>query len=139
MSAAARISGIFQGVLERPAGGVVGLVDDLMRLCQEHGLQLDWQAASCRVCSLTDGWEEVIDRPLRKSAFRALLARVAALCNERNPDSVSPYGGQGELAIGPDPAAVFRVSFANTPDEQWLQLVRVGSGPEERPNGRPTS
>src|SRR5438876_9525808 len=85
--------------IERPTRGVVGLVDDLLRLCQQQGLQLDWQADHCQVCSLADGSEEVLDRPVRKSAFRAILARVAALCNERSPNSVSPYGGQGELLV----------------------------------------
>src|SRR5208282_5382429 len=62
---------------------------------------------------------------LRKSVFRAILARVAVLCNERSPNSVSPYGGQGEVSVGADPAMTFRVEFANTPDEQRLELTRV--------------
>ena len=63
------------------------------------------------------------DVPLRKSALRAILARVAALCNERTPNSVSPYGGQGELSVGANPAVVFRVRFANTLAEQRLELM----------------
>jgi hypothetical protein len=59
---------------------------------------------------------------LPKSAFRAVLARLAALCNERKPDSVSPYGGAGEIAVGSDPPRVVRVSFTNTPAEQTVTL-----------------
>jgi hypothetical protein len=114
-----------RNAFERPTRGVVGLVDDLLRLCQEHGVQLDWQADCCRVRSLTSGSEEALDRPVRKSVFRAVLARVAALCNERSPNSVSPYGGQGEFFVGAEPPAIVRVTFANTPDEQMLELIPV--------------
>jgi hypothetical protein len=130
-----QLAGVFRSALERPTDGVVGLVDDLLRLCQERGLQLDWQADCCRVRSLTSGAEEVIDLPLRTSVFRATLARLAALCNERAPNSVSPYGGKGELTIGANPATVFRVEFTNTPAEQRLELTPVrrdGAGEEAR-------
>jgi hypothetical protein len=122
MNTTSEFSGALRSVFEGPTRGVVGLVDDLLRLCQEHGLQLNWQADRCRVRSPAGRWEEVLSAPLRKSVFRAVLARVAALCNERSPNSVSPYGGQGKLVAGADPATVFRVSFANTPDEQWFTL-----------------
>lgn len=56
--------------------------------------------------------------PLPKSVFRALLARLAALCNERKPNSVSPYGGTGEVVIEGAPPKVIRVWFTNTPAEQ---------------------
>jgi hypothetical protein len=110
-------------VLTQPTRGVVGLVDDLLKACWEHGLHLDWQADRCRVRSPGGKWEEWVDVPLRKSVFRAILARVAALCNERAPSSVSPYGGQGELSVGADPAAVCRITFVNTPAEQKLELL----------------
>jgi hypothetical protein len=125
MSATPRFAEAIRAVLERPARGVVDLVDDLLRVCQEQGLQIDWQVDHCRVRSTASGPEEVIARPLRKSAFRAVLARVAALCNERRPNSVSPYGGEGELAVGANPATALRVSFANTPDEQWLRMAQT--------------
>jgi hypothetical protein len=108
--------------VNNPTRGVVGLVDDLLKVCQEHALQVDWRADLWRVRPLAGGPDELIDQPPRKSVFRAVLARVAALCNERRPNSVSPYGGHGTLSIGPDDATVFQVSFANTPDEQWLKM-----------------
>jgi hypothetical protein len=49
------------------------------------------------------------------------------LCNEQRPNSVSLYGGRGELSIHRKPAALLRVAFANTPDEQYLELIRVAS------------
>ncbi|HUY35359.1 MAG TPA: hypothetical protein VMV69_21625 [Pirellulales bacterium] len=65
----------------------------------------------------------MIELPLRKSVFRAMLARMAVLCNERTPNSVSPYGGRGELTFGVNPTVVFRVIFANTGAEQKMELT----------------
>jgi hypothetical protein len=106
--------------------GVVGLVDDLLAFCRENGLQLDWQADRCRVRVFAGVWQELVEVPLRKSVFRAVLARVAALCNEQSPNSISPYGGQGEISVGTNPATVFHVAFTNTPSEQRLEMTRVG-------------
>jgi hypothetical protein len=125
MSAIPQLADAIRAVFNRPARGVVDLVDDLLTVCQEQGLQLDWQADGCRVRSGAGGPDEVIEQPLQKSAFRAVLARVAALCNEQRPNSVSPYGGQTELAIGGNEAAPLRVSFANTPDDQWLRVAQA--------------
>ena len=111
--------------LTSPTHGVLGLVEDLLAVSREHGLQLDWQAGHCRVRSLEGGPAGWIEVPLRKSVVRAALARVAVLCNVRNPNSVSPYGGQGELLVGTDPATALRVTFVNTPEEQSLELASV--------------
>jgi hypothetical protein len=118
---------LLRQVLTHPTGGITGLVDDLLMLCFEHHLQLDWQANRFRVRSSGGDWEELLEVPLRKSVFRAVLARVAVLCNERNPNSVSPYGGQGELSIGEGSPAVYRITFANTPGEQKLELTCASS------------
>jgi len=123
MNTTAQITEVLRTALEHPSRGVVGLVDDLLRLCPEQGLRLDGQADRCRISFLTGDSEEATDVPLRQSVFRAILARIAVLCNERTPDSVSPYGGQGELSAGANPPAVFRVSFANTPAVHKLELT----------------
>jgi hypothetical protein len=68
--------------------------------------------------------QESVAVPFQKSVFRAILARLAALCNEQSPDSVSPYGGASELSVGTSPPVVFCVAFANTPAEQWLEVRR---------------
>jgi hypothetical protein len=125
MNTTSQLSEALQRAFERPERGVVGLVEDLLRLCPEQGLHLDWQAERCRVRGLGDGAEAVLDWPLRKSVFRALLARVAALCNERSPNSVSPYRGRGEVRVSADPSAIVHVTFANTTDEQKLELIPV--------------
>jgi hypothetical protein len=129
MSITAQLSSILRGILTQPTGGVVGLVDDLLAVCLEHRLQLEWQADRCRFRPCGGNWEELTNVTLRKSAFRTILARIAALCNERNPNSLSPYGGQGEIAVGANPATVFRVALTNTPDEQRMELMCEGSDP----------
>jgi hypothetical protein len=105
--------------------GVVGLVDDLLRLCQGQGLQFDWHANQCRIRPLGPEPREAAEIPLPKSVFRAILARMTVLCNERMPNSVSPYGGAGELSVDTNPPTVFQVAFTNTPREQRLE-VRCG-------------
>ncbi len=114
-----------QRAFEPTQRGVVGVVHDLLGLCAEQGLELDWQANRCRVRSLGAEPQESTEIPLPKSVFRAILARVAALCNERIPNSVAPYGGEGELSDRTDPARVFRVAFTNTPGEQRLEIIRI--------------
>src|SRR5258708_17688156 len=79
--------------LNTPTRGVLGLVDDLLAVSRQHGIHLDWHAGRCRVRFREGGPVGWIEVPLRKSVVRAALARVAALCNQRNPNSVSPYGG----------------------------------------------
>lgn len=120
--------------------GVVGLVDDLLRLCSEQGLELDWHADQCRVRSLGVEPEECVDLPLPQSVFRAALARLAALCNDRNPRSVSPYGGEAELMVGDDPPTVCRVAFTNTSSKQRVRLtpIQQDNQPGERQSPQQT-
>ena len=102
--------------------GIVGVVDDLIDLSQEHGLHLEWHEQRCAIRAL-DGGSPAIELPMQKSVFRAVLARVAALCNEREPGSASPYGGEGELASATNSTRLIQVRFANRPNEQCLELL----------------
>jgi hypothetical protein len=127
MSTSSTLTKLLHAELDHPSRGVVGLVDELLRQCPEEGFRLDWQANGCRILAFNDGSEELLEKPLSKSVFRAILARIAALCNERTPNSVSPFGGKGELEVGTAPPEIFRVEFVNTPDDQGLALFRAGS------------
>ena len=102
--------------------GAVGLVDDLLELCREGNLGLSFRDGHCHVLAA----DQALEIPLPKSVFRALLARVAVLCNERIPNSVTPYGGEGELVVSSNPPAAYHVSFTNTPAEQRLELTYLG-------------
>ena len=120
-----------RNALVQPARGVVGMVDDLLKVCREHGAQIDWRTDCYRVRAAGGEWTELIDVPLRKSVFRAILARIAVLCNERTPNSVSPYGGHGELSVSENPPAIVKVTFVNTPEEQRLELLLQTSPVED--------
>ena len=128
---------LLQSAIEQPSRGVVGLVDDVLTVCWQHGLQLDWQAGHCRVRSNGCDWEDLPGLTVRRSVLRAVLARVAALCNEHSPGSVSPYGGEGELSVGAGPSALFTAAFTNTPEDQRLELSpRAASATAEPPQVR---
>lgn len=134
MSTTTEISETLRRILQEPARGVVGVVDDLLAICREFGLQLDWQSDRCLVRGLASDWEERIDIALPKPVFRAILARIATLCNDRIPNSVSPYGGSGEISVGENPSSVFRVTFVNTPIVQKLGLRTENENREKQGN-----
>ncbi len=121
MNATDKISDSVESILHS-SGNVIEFVDALLKVCQEQRLHVRWQTDGCRIRSLRGGRQEQIAESLPKARFRAILARVAALCNDHSPDSISPYGGQGTLALASDRKPAIRVLFANTPDEQWLDL-----------------
>jgi hypothetical protein len=109
--------------------GVVGLVDDLLGLCRVYQLRLDFTEGHCSIRRLGADSSDALLVPLPKSVFRAVLARVAALCNEQRPGSVTPYRGEGEVVLAPSPSpapndspSACYVSFTNTPSEQHLEL-----------------
>ncbi len=116
-----------QGLLTLPTDGIVGLVDELLTVARYHNLQLDWQAGHCRVRIQPPERSETVEVPLRKSVFRAILARIAALCSESSASGVSPYGGRGELSIGNGNETLFRIDFTNTAGEQRLEIIRASA------------
>jgi hypothetical protein len=85
MSTRAAISDDLRRVLLQPTGGVIEMVDELLALCRYRGLRLDLQADRCRVRAGAGEWE-----------------------------SLSPYGGRGELTFGDNPSAVIRVEISNS-------------------------
>ena len=122
MSTTEQLSEVLRDILAHPRGGIVGLVDQLLAFCVEHGLQLDCQADCWRFRSQDSDWEEMGDFKIGKSVFRAMLARLSALCNERAPNSVSPYGGKCDLSLG-NRASTIGVTFVNMPEIQQFELT----------------
>ncbi len=125
MSKPSSLSERLSRVFSTPIHGVVGMVNALLTASREQDVRLAWQAGRCQISLLKADPPDQVEVPVQKTVFRAALARVAALCNERNPNSVSPYGGLGEVTVGADPAKVIRVKFVNTPEEQILELAPV--------------
>ena len=109
-------------------GGIVGLTDQLLEACVGSDVEFKRVGNRC-VCHWTVGGEtkEALV-PLPPAAFRTILARVAALCNEYSPNAVSPYGGKGLLAVKGPPPTIVLVVFVNTPNEQRLQVRRNAEG-----------
>ena len=122
MSTTSTFSTTIQQIILNPSQGIVGLVDDLLAACCGHRIQLVWQDGQCRLISSDGDWEDAIDLPIRRSVFRAILARVATLCNIQRADSVSPYGGTADLAVSRTPAGMLKVTIVNTPTEQMMRL-----------------
>ena len=111
--------------------GVVGLVDDLLGLCRLFQLRINFRDGHCSVRRLGADAQESLDIPVPKSVFRAAMARIAAICNEQHPESVTPYRGEGNIAVLPPispcsqkvvPPSTCYVSFTNTPSDQHLEM-----------------
>jgi hypothetical protein len=133
MIAKPHIAAVFLDILRQPTGGVPRLVNELLEACNAYALDLDCEGMRWRARAAKGEWEDIPDVPLRKSVFRAVLARIAALCNEAVPNSVSPYGGESDLTVAGEPAARFRVVFVNTAEVQRLELTTLTSPPREAP------
>ncbi len=102
--------------------GIVGLTNQLLEACVGSEVEIKRVGNHC-VCNWTVSGETLeAPVPLPPAAFRTILARIAALCNERSPNSVSPYLGEGLLAVKGPPPTVICVTFVNTPDEQRLEV-----------------
>jgi hypothetical protein len=134
MSQPASLMAGLNHALANPSHGVLGLVDELLTLSLEQDIRLAWQVGRCQVDMLDGDRPGRIDVTLPKSVVRAVLARIASLCNERNPNLVSPYGGQGEVLADSKIARAIRVNFVNTPEQQTLELASVRLG-ANRPVG----
>ncbi|CAN5201733.1 hypothetical protein BH10PLA2_BH10PLA2_33430 [soil metagenome] len=119
MSTPSELASGLKLALAEPTSGVLGLVEALLIAAREQTIQFRWKNGNCQIDIPSCEPAERIEMPLGKSVVRAVLARIAALCNERVADSVSPYAGHGEIAVD---QAYVRVSFINNPDEQSLEL-----------------
>jgi len=126
MKTATALADALAKAFDPPASGFVGVVDNLLQLCRGGDLVLAWRSNACHVRIRQGTVEETLDLPLRKAVLRAMLARIAALCNQRQPGSVSPYGGRGEIHLGTDPQqAVIAAHFVNTAAQQSLRLAHL--------------
>jgi len=125
MSATSSLSEILQSVLDS-RDNLIEFVDGLLRVCAENEVHLRMQTDSGLLRSTKRGRaEHAFKNPLTKSRFRAVLARIALLCNEATAGSTSPYGGMGTVPISSDQLDSVQVSFANTPDDQFIDIQPV--------------
>ena len=109
-------------------GGIVGLTDQLLEACVGSDVEFKRVGNRC-VCNWTvNGETKEALAPVPPAAFRTILARVAALCDEYSPNAVTPYRGEGLLTVKGPPPTVVRVEYVNTPDEQRLEVKRHAEG-----------
>lgn len=106
-------------------GGIVGLTDQFLAACA--GSDVEIRRVGDRLgCNWTiNGETQAVSVPLPSAAFRTILARIAALCNDHRPNAVTPYGGTALLVVKGTPPRIVRVSFVNTPNEQRLEVKGV--------------
>jgi hypothetical protein len=58
---------------------------------------MKWSGGVVESQPIEGGSDEKALVDLRGSVLRAVIARLAALCNQQQAKAVSPYGGQGEF------------------------------------------
>ena len=119
---------------------VVKFSDEFMQLCAEHELRLRLEPSQC-VVEASGGKEsiDVIENPMRRSQFRAVLARIVAISSECSNSIMTPYGGDWEISYSGDQNRRIRVSVQNTPNAQFVELealnmlIRIGYLTHNRP------
>lgn len=126
MSSVATFADRLQSVFVPTPDGVVGLVDRLLDLSREHGFGITYHDDTCHFQFLNKLSPSTVAIQVPKAVFRAVLARMAALCNQESRGTVSPYGGDGVIVQGTNPVESYRVVFANSPSDQTLQLTFLG-------------
>jgi transcriptional regulator with XRE-family HTH domain len=109
--------------MANPSGGIIGIVDRLLAIAAERPFRIEAADGGYRVTM--SGREAMASshRPI----FRAILARVAVLCDEQAPGTFSPYGGRGTIERGNGPA--LSAVFVNTTDKQSLELSPSAARP----------
>lgn len=107
--------------------GIVGLAEQLLGACVGRDVSFERIGDQCVCRWSVSGETQEATVPLPPAGFRTLLARIAVLCNERRPNSVTPYGGEGQLVVKGDPPTLVQVAFVNTPDKQQLELRSSGA------------
>ena len=130
MNAVSKYAEALRAALDHPTSGIIGIVDTLLKVRPDQEVHLHWQPDCCEVQCRAAGYEAGFETPLRQSVFRAIVARVSAICSQDSPGSMSPYGGESKLCVSTDQAAWVRVKFENTPDSQWLSLTPLSKAEE---------
>jgi small subunit ribosomal protein S1 len=111
---------------ENSEGGIITLVETILEHATAKGIRLDWRDEACQIRASNGNGPIELSVPFRKAVFRAILARIFALCNERDPGKISPYGGEADLENGAH-SRRFHAVFMNTPSEQYLEIRSLTS------------
>jgi hypothetical protein len=102
---------------------VVELVWDLLSAADAHGVRLGWDDGKCDISSVrTTGEHRSVALPL--SVFRAVLARLAALCERDSHDDFSPYRWEGKLVWDADSTRHFWIDVTNNHAQGFLVTIQ---------------
>jgi hypothetical protein len=107
--------------------GIIDSVDKLLRFAQDHPIAMDEHETTIRIRLLDIELREPFQFSFKRRVFRVILARIAAICNDLRPGSVSPYGGSGDLAVPGNPSRLLHADFSNTLGNTWLKLKSLGA------------
>ena len=111
-----------------PADGVPALVDEILAVAAANSLHLTWVEGMSVIRLVQEREATPLTVAVPRSVIRAVLARIATLCNEHEPGQVSPHRGLGLLsapqsATLPAGPTLLIAEFVNTPDKQSLSLA----------------
>ncbi len=106
-------------------GGILDLVDDMLARCVNDQVRIVWCPGVVTEYPLSGTSPTSFEVTLRNSAFRAVMARMAVLCERPDSEPVSPYGGRGEFTDRRWPRVRFSLQFTNTADDQRLELTPI--------------
>ena len=112
-------------ILGYPGDGIVVLVDSILASCADYRVEAEFREDFIRGQLLGCDVEFKFGVSIPKSVLRAIIARVAVLCNEQSPNAVSPYGGEGEMTVSAKPGALLKAVFVNTTVQQHLTLTTL--------------
>ncbi len=119
-----------RAILENPGDGIVAMVDSLLTNCADYRVEVEFREDIYQGEVLDARGRFTVESSIPKPVLRAIIARVAALCNEQTPHAVSPYGGEGELTVSAKPGALLKAVFVNTTDQQHLTLTTLRTATE---------
>jgi hypothetical protein len=104
---------------------IVGFVEQLFPLASEwNRLRMSLGGPDHLKVQLGECEPVAVPLPRAKGKLRSMCARVAVICAEQRGGPPPLYGGDAHLTWPLPNAGTMscRVSFKNTPDEQWLTI-----------------
>ena len=112
----------------KPRGnGFFDLVDDILAYVVENRARIVWVRELVTEFPLDGGTSRSLGFAYRNSVARAVIARLAALCEVAIGNPFHPYRGEGSFTDPRWPHVRFFVEFSNSSAELCLELTPVFS------------
>jgi hypothetical protein len=117
-------SDVFDAIIDlfqKPQLGCVAIVDGILKIACKFPLKFEWAEDRCQLQILNS--DQQTKMPIRKSTFRAIIARVATIASEKSFLAFNPSVGDENFSIGADVDIGLAARFENSPDRQMLELL----------------